>query len=60
MKEFFSADAKPEDLACHRLSLVILFIQSNKDLWLAFGAVYIVRTRPEGQMTHFFKNTITK
>ena len=26
----FQRDAKPENLACHRLSLVISFIQSNK------------------------------
>ena len=54
----FQQDAKPENLACHHLSLVILFIPSNKDLWLAFCAVYIVRTRPEEQMMHFFKNTL--
>ena len=53
-RDLFQQDAKPENLACHRLSLVILFIQSNEDLWLAFCAVYIVHTFPEGQMMHFF------
>ena len=56
----FQQNAKLENLACHRLSLVILFIQSTKDLWLAFCAVYIVCTRPEGQIMHFFQNTLTK
>ena len=54
----FHRDTKPEDLVCHRLSLVISFIQSNKGhyiIWLAFCAVYIVRTHPEEQMMHFFK-----
>ena len=54
----FHQFANPENLACHRLSLVILFMQSNKDLWLAFCAVYTVRTRPEGQMMHFFKTIL--
>ena len=30
----FQHDAKPENLACHSLSLVILFIQSNEDVVL--------------------------
>ena len=54
----FHRDTKPENLACHRLSLVISFIQSNKGyqlIWLAFCAVYIVRERPEGEMMHFLK-----
>ena len=65
-REFFNErnclqhNAKPENLACHRFSLVSLFIQSNKDLWLAFCAVYIVHTGPEGQMMHFCQNTLTK
>ena len=52
----FQHDAKPvsENLACHRLSIVILFIQSSKYLWLAFCVVYIVPMRPEGCMVHFF------
>ena len=29
-------------------------------MWLAFCAVYIVRKRPEGQMMHFLKNTLTR
>ena len=35
----FQHDAKTENLenlVCDRLSLVILFIQSNKEIWLAF------------------------
>ena len=35
----FQHDAKTENLdnlVCGRLSLVISFIQSNKDIWLAF------------------------
>ena len=55
MKEVvFNTMQKPENLACQCLSLVILFIQSNEDLWLAFCAVYIFRTRPEEQMMFFF------
>ena len=54
----FQQDPKPENLACHRLSLIILFVQSNKDLWLAFCAVYIVHMCPEGQMMLFFFKTL--
>ena len=35
----FQHDAKTENLenlVCDRLSLIILFIQSNKEIWLAF------------------------
>ena len=55
----FQQDAKPENLACHiaSVTLVILFIQSNKDRWLAFCAVYIVRTR-HGQMMHILKTLL--
>ena len=42
-RDCFQHDTKPENLACHRLSLVNSFIQSNKDIWLAFCAVYITR-----------------
>ena len=56
----FQHDAKPENLACHRSrSLVILFIQSIKELLAGFCVVYIVRMRPEGQMIQFFQNTLT-
>ena len=56
----FQHDSKPENLACHCLSLVTLFIQSKKDLWLDFCAVYIVCMSSEGQMLHCFQNTLTK
>ena len=56
----FQHDAKTENLACHiaSVTLVILFIQSNKDRCLAFCAVYIVRTRHEGQMMHILKTLL--
>ena len=56
----FQQDAKPENLACHSLSLVILFIQSTKVSLAGFCAVYIVCMRPEGPMVHFFQNTLIK
>ena len=59
-RKCFKHDAKPENLACHRLPLVISFIQSNIGHLAGFFAVFIVRTRPEGQKMHFFKNTLTK
>ena len=48
-------DTKPENLTCHRLSLVIRLYNQIKDIWLAFCAVYIVRKRHEGQMIHFLE-----
>ena len=50
-------DTKPTNLASHRLSRVVSFIQTNTGhyiIWLAFCAVYIVRKRPEGQIMYFF------
>ena len=38
----FQHDAKPENLACHRLSLVISFIQSNKGHLNGFVCVVLV------------------
>ena len=55
-REKLFSHAKPENLACYRLSLVVLFISNQiKDIWLAFCAAYIVRMRPGGQMMPFLK-----
>ena len=58
-KNYFQHDTKSEHLACHRLSLVISFIQSNKGHLAGFLSCLhrSVRKRPEGQMMHFFINS---
>ena len=48
----FQHDAKPENLACHCLSLIISFIQSNKG-HLAGFLCCLNRSHPPGQMMPF-------
>ena len=57
----FQHDAKPENFASMSLlALIILFIKSSKDLWLAFGVVYTLPTRtPEGLLPNKIKQNNT-
>ena len=54
-KKLFSSQYNAWEFSLSSLVTRHLVYPSNKDLWLAFCAFYIVRTHPEEQMMHFFK-----
>ena len=53
----FQRDTKPESLGCHCFSLVISFIQLNKGRLAGFLCCL---HHSQGQMMHFFRNTLTR